>query len=74
MWQKRPESSSVTRVTHGVITSKDKTRVLLPSPFAFLHYLNAKGLGSREHLIHSIPSTRLTVALEISKATSTEVH
>ena len=25
-----------------VVTPKDKTRVLLPSPFAFLHCLNAK--------------------------------
>ena len=60
----RPKSSSVTRETGGVITTKDKKRVLLPNPFAFLHCLNAV----------SAPSTRLTVALERSRATFVEVH
>ena len=40
--KKRPKSSSVTRVTGGVVMPKDKTRILLPSPFAFLHCLNGK--------------------------------
>ena len=34
--KRRPKSSSVTGVTGGVVTPKDKTRVLLPSPFVFL--------------------------------------
>ena len=38
--KKRPKSSSVTGVTGGEVTPKDKTRVLLPSPFAFLHCLS----------------------------------
>ena len=38
----RPKSSLVTGITIGVVTPKEKTRVLLPSPFAFLHCLNAK--------------------------------
>ena len=40
--KKRLKSSSVTGVTGGEVTPKDKTRVLLPSPFAFSHCLNAK--------------------------------
>ena len=40
--KKRSKSSSLTGVTGGLVTPKDKTRVSLPSPFAFLHCLNAK--------------------------------
>ena len=40
--EKRPKSNSVTGVTGGVVTPKDKTRVLLPNPFVFLHCWNAK--------------------------------
>ena len=32
----------MTGITGGVITLKDKTRVLLPSPFVILHCYNAK--------------------------------
>ena len=32
----------MTGVSGGVVTSKEKTGILLPSPFAFLHCLNAK--------------------------------
>ena len=40
--EKKTKSSSVNGVTSGVVTPKDETRVLLPSPFVFLHNLNAK--------------------------------
>ena len=40
--KKRPKSSSVTGVTGGVVTPKDKTRVLFPSPFALPHFLNIR--------------------------------
>ena len=36
------KSSSVTGITGGVVTPKDKTRVPLPSPFAFLHFLDGE--------------------------------
>ena len=39
---KKKKSSSVTGVTGGIVTPKDKTRVLLLNPFVFLHCLNAK--------------------------------
>ena len=40
--KKKTKSSPVIGVTGGVIAPKDKTRVLVPCPFAFLHCYNAQ--------------------------------
>ena len=40
--KRRPKSSSMIGVTGGIVTPKEKLRVLSPSNFAFLHCLNVK--------------------------------
>ena len=75
--KKRPKSSSVTGVTGGEVTPKDKTRVLLPSPFAFLHCLSKdriENIWYKWNIYLKDKITRLTVALETNRATSVEVH